>query len=511
VDKLRVSRLRTERKLPRPLFHSSGEVLLDAGSPLRPTELRLLIEAGIEEVFQPAPDEDSGGFVHQARNRVFSVDELDVGHRATQAIFNRVGTLLIEAGAEITERVAEGLRRRGIMSIYVRRDGEELNLGQVQAFRQAWRDARGARPARIDARIDAARTIKAADCTAKRIDALLDAGRMPDLPRTEDPLAAKLKEHHPLEPRAAAAKDGYQCMYEDAVAQTSGIFAALSGNSDVDGEQFGELARELVGGLVEDRSLLLNLPNFRTDYSYLQGHSLGVTVLAIAVATNRGHDRHLVLEMGYAALLHDVGMLRVPPEIVNKPGNLTPVERLQIQRHPGSSLDMLQQMVGRRTGLASTIPIVAYQSHERENGSGYPKGRRGRVIHEFAKILAVCDVYQSMISPRPWRQALLPYGAMEQVVLMGSRGEVDPGIVRILLGYVSLFPIGSWVELEDGSRGRVVAASGQEYTRPVVSVMFRGALPVFPPERVNLAEQRDLSVVRPIPPPVDDLDLMDGF
>jgi HD-GYP domain-containing protein (c-di-GMP phosphodiesterase class II) len=184
---------------------------------------------------------------------------------------------------------------------------------------------------------------------------------------------------------------------------------------------------------------------------------------------------------------------------------------MQIRRHPVYNLDMLQRLVGRRSGLASSIPIVAYQSHERDNGSGYPKGRNGRVIHDFAKILAVCDTYQALTSRRPWRAAMLPYLAMEQIVLMGARREVDPDVVRAILRYVSLFPIGSWVELSDGSVGRVVAANEGNFSRPAVCILYRKGARLEKPERVNLVEQKGVEVTRPVPVPEDSLDIMEGF
>jgi HD-GYP domain-containing protein (c-di-GMP phosphodiesterase class II) len=215
--------------------------------------------------------------------------------------------------------------------------------------------------------------------------------------------------------------------------------------------------------------------------------------------------------MAHAAYLHDIGMLRVPGAIVEQAGRLAPMEVTEVRRHPIYGLDMLQRLVGRRSGLALSVPMVVYQSHERENGSGYPKGRRGRVIHDFAKIVAACDVYQALTSRRPWRPAMLPYTGMEQLVLMGARREMDPEVVRAVLACVQLFPIGSWVELADGSRGRVVAASGSNYARPVVSLTERRGAPLAAPQRVNLAEHRDLEVVRPIPAPGDAIEPMEGF
>jgi len=105
----------------------------------------------------------------------------------------------------------------------------------------------------------------------------------------------------------------------------------------------------------------------------------------------------------------------------------------------------------------------------------------------------------------------LPYLAMEQIVLMGARREFDPEVIRSLLRYVSLFPIGSWVELSDGSRARVVAGNESNFARPAVSVVWRGAQRLEPPERVDLAAQQDLEIVRPAPEPEEGPEPMEGF
>jgi HD-GYP domain-containing protein (c-di-GMP phosphodiesterase class II) len=330
--------------------------------------------------------------------------------------------------------------------------------------------------------------------------------------RVGDPLLGELKSHDPLEARSAQAREGFLALFDAAVGETALLFSAFQGNKEADPAIVGKLAREAVGGLVQDHDLLVNLHNLQTDYNYLLGHSVGVAVLAVAAAAAHGYNRRLVLEMGYAAYLHDIGMLRIPPEVVGKPGRLSPLEMMEVRRHPVYGLDMLQKLVGRRSGLPAAVPVVAYQSHERENSSGYPKGRGSRLIHDFAKLLAVCDVYQAMISRRPWREPLLPYLAMEQLVLMGGRRDLAPEVVRSLLSFLSLFPVGSWVELSDGALARVVGATGEgRYTRPVVCMLYRDGRPLDKPVRVNLADNPDLEIARPAPAPEDTMDPMEGF
>jgi len=486
-------------------------MLLGAAAVLTGETLGLLEESGITEVLRPEPGEDPGEFILDAKNLVIPIDEIKIGQRMTQPVFSRSGALLIEAGAVISERMAGSLRRRGVDRIYVRKSTTELGLDAVQAFRRAMRKLNAPRPAPVNDCVDDSRRIAPEDCTPEAIDRMIDAGGELVVPRTGTPLLESMKRPDPLAVRSQETKDGYMAMYESAISNTAKIFKTFEERREVPEERIGRLAREAVGALIEDRDLLLNLSNLKTEYNYLLGHSLGVTVLSISVAAALGYDRKLVLEMGHAAYLHDVGMLRVPKEIVSKPGKLTDQEMMQIRRHPIFGLDMLQSLVGHRSGLAGTIPIVAYQSHERANGSGYPKGRKGRVVHDFAKIVGICDVYEAMTSRRSWRQPMLPYKAMEQLVLMASRGQFDSEIVKALLHCVSLFPIGSWVELSDESSARVVSSSESNYTRPIVSVMYRKQEPLEKPERVNLSREKEIGIVRPILEPGSGGNIMEGF
>jgi HD-GYP domain-containing protein (c-di-GMP phosphodiesterase class II) len=486
-------------------------MLVPQGRPLTSEVLRALEESGIEEILRPAPGEDPGEFVHGARNLAMGVGDLKVGQRMTQPVFDSAGALLVEAGAVVTSRVPESLRRRGIDRIYVRRSTAELRLEQVQSFRRALRSIEARRPEPFAREIDASRLIKPEECSSEVLDRIIDAGGEVVVRNTAAPLTESMKNPDPLAGRTEGAKDGFMVLYEQSMARTSQLFTAMQCDREVDQEEISRLAREVVGGLVEDRDLLMNLAQMKTEYNYLLGHSLGVTVLSISVAAALGYDGPLVIEIGHAAYLHDIGMLRVPPEILTKGGALSQAERLQVRRHPVHGLDMLQKLVGRRNGLAGTIPITAYQSHERPNGTGYPKGRKDRVIHDFAKIVGLCDTFEALTSPRPWRAPLLPYKAMEEVILMASRRQVNPEIVRALLRCTSLFPVGSWVELTDGSVARVVAASADDYARPVVSVMFRGGQRLGSPERINVAGQNDVGILRPAACPAEVAGIMDGF
>ncbi len=511
MEELSVSELKPGERLDRPLLHASGETLLESGRTITRQTVRTFEEAGIDVVYRPEPGRDPGDFIHNARNTPINVRDLNVGHRSTKPLFDREGTLLMDEDMIISERLAERLEQRGVNWIYVRKDPSELNLNEVRSFRRQLERMERSMPAPIADQIDAARLIKAEDCNREFIDKLVESGGPMRIKPGETPLSEQIQQHDPLEARSDERKSGFMMMYDEAVRRTSRMFGAFRQQREVDESWIGKVTRRVVGALIEDHDLLLNMATLGTPNDPLISQSLGATILSIAVASSSGYDSKQVLEVGYCAYLHDIGMLRVPRKILDKPGKLSALEQSEIHRHTVHNLDLLENLVGHRSGLTGTVPIVAYQSHERENGSGYPKGRKGSVIHDFAKVLSACDTYQAMTSTRPYRPGMLPYQAMEQLLLMAARGILAPVAVKSLLNCMSLFPIGSWVELSDKSIAQVVAGSGSQYTRPVVSVMFRGGELLSRPERINLAEERSLNITRPLPAPAEISSAMEAF
>ena len=152
------------------------------------------------------------------------------------------------------------------------------------------------------------------------------------------------------------------------------------------------------------------------------------------------------------ALLHDVGMLLIPEEIRFKKGRLSKDEWYEVQKHAILGMHVLEKI----PNLPESALYVAYQTHERENGKGYPKQRTGRFIHAFAKIVQVADVYESLCSQRDYRPPYLPYRAMELLIKMSVRNLLSIDFVKAFLAYASLFPIGSVVELSNHCIARVV-------------------------------------------------------
>ena len=194
-------------------------------------------------------------------------------------------------------------------------------------------------------------------------------------------------------------------------------------------------------------------------------------------------------------LLHDIGMLRVPDQMYDTGRVLNDGEFDEIVKHPLHTFELLAGEF-ERVPLASRM--VAYQMHERCDGSGYPRNRRAETIHEAAKVAAVADVYVALVSSRPHRPALMPYHAVEHLLLGVKHGYFESRAVRALLKSVSLFPIGSYLALADGRLARVLRANGEQFARPIIEAWRPGELD-GPPEIVDLAKASSVAIKGPLP------------
>jgi hypothetical protein len=205
------------------------------------------------------------------------------------------------------------------------------------------------------------------------------------------------------------------------------------------------------------------------DFAVLAEQSLHTSLLAMALAIEMGMGESEIRTIGLCGLLHDWGMTQVPAEVRNANRVLNRTEFAEIQKHPLYTLELLQKI----SGIPPEVPLICFQAHEQPNGRGYPRGRRLPEIHPAARILHVADAYCALTSRRPFRLALTPYASVECLVRNARDRAFDADVVRALLRVLSLFPIGSYVMLNDASMGRVIRRNGNHFATPIVQIVRR--------------------------------------
>lgn len=229
-------------------------------------------------------------------------------------------------------------------------------------------------------------------------------------------------------------------------------------------------ARTAVHKLTEAVSLNANaalwLNNLRRENEYVAAHCLNVCVLTLGFAEHLGYAGEELEALGLGALLHDIGFVRIPGEIVAKPGALGEDEWAEIQHHPERGRELAEQI----PGLPAIAVNIVRDHHERLSGGGYPRGLQGRDVPREALIVAICDVYDSMTGEQPWSPAMSPHGSLS-VLRQISPGEFGTELAREFLSFIGIYPVSTLVELKSGALAMVVSHTPQNRLKPTVMVL----------------------------------------
>lgn len=245
--------------------------------------------------------------------------------------------------------------------------------------------------------------------------------------------------------------------------------------------------------LMGNDNLMYSLVDLRTRDDYTFAHSVNVAVLALMTGVTLGFKREQLSALGVGALLHDLGKVMIPDEILNKPDRLTAEEYNIIKRHTAFGREMILSS-GR---LQDDIPaIVAYQHHESYDGSGYPLGVSGGDFHLLAQITALADKFDALTANRIYRHAYPPHEAYEMCAASGNFWFSDH-IVRAFLHNIAAYSTGTRVELSNGMLAVVLDTPRGRSMFPRVRVIAGGdGLPLKSPFEVSLSESDGLHVVK---------------
>jgi HD-GYP domain-containing protein (c-di-GMP phosphodiesterase class II) len=400
------------------------------------------------------------------------VNVLIPGKPLDQPLYNEDGRLLLTKGNILTEEMTRSLRENNTDHVF---------LGE-------WDEKAFERYANAVPLTDYRNKAKEmGEQLGLRVETLLDAGDLN--PESKGPAFENAIDHSlqtgRTEQQIAKCTDSHSA----GVRVMSEIGQGIIKPDEV-AEAAASVVDQIMDAFSTDASLLNNMTNLQHTSEYVCIHAINTSILAINIATALKQDEHQVREIGIGALLHNIGMSMVPEHIVNCDRKLDPSEHIDIQKHIGYGLYLLDQF----KGLPASARVIMYQNKERVDGRGYPRRRTSNVIHRYAKIVAVADVYDAMISDRPWRKAHHPYRAMEYL-LSEAHKKFDADVIKGLLQYMSLFPIGSFVSLESGDIARVVHSNFDDFYHPVVNVLFDEEKEALNPnEIVDLHNQTEVKV-----------------
>ena len=345
------------------------------------------------------------------KRRYISTRLLDEGMIIDQSIIDKSGRILIARKTVLDQFLLDALRKMGVPGIYVR-EGEE----------------------------DPDEEIEVAPETLEKIEKLKVADK------AKVNLSASVKER---------VSTGIQFLYSDT---TSPNFANTASN----------IAQNLMQAITENDAVAMNIDALKVSDEYTFKHSVDVATMGMIIARKSGLSEKDVYQVGVAGLLHDVGKSQIPNEILNKAGKLTEEEFAIMKKHTLFGYNILKE----KSDIPTEIVAGVLQHHEKINGRGYPLKLTEKQISTYAKVLSVADIYDALVTERPYKKGFSPHDALEMI--MALTDELDLNYMRSFIETVILYPVDSVVTLNNGERAKVVQNTPQYPMRPKVVSLKTG-------------------------------------
>ncbi len=467
-----ISTLSPGQRVPCDVYDSNGNLMLQAEQTIEQSDLIELQDRAHDELFYAEEPIVMTPDTEPLEDHVLTVSELRIGQALRGDIVDANGVLLLARGAVITERFIERLKARGIKQVTERSDQTSQPAPQSE-------NSTHHRPTR--ARVEK----KYRSDSPHNIKWDADLAAMLGVQDRTLPL-------HELHSRLMRGR----CELDAAVSETQQILNDILSGGRVSGRELASTLRGLTTTVQADKDLALLLLQFKSKSpDYLYEHSVCTALTAMRVAAQLHHTENDVVDLGLAALLQDVGMLRVPEEIRFASRSLERTEQQIIEQHPDHSVSMLENI----TGLRSTVKAVVFQGHERMDGSGYPRRRSGMFIHPLARVLGPVDTYVALTPDRPHRKAKLPHHAIMHLLGQTKQGRFDKTVITGMLECLSLYPVGSFVRLSTDKVAQVLRGNPTHLSQPLVAeVQPDGTLAKR--ER-DLTRCRTTTIVEAVAPP----------
>lgn len=263
-------------------------------------------------------------------------------------------------------------------------------------------------------------------------------------------------------------------------------------NFGLDTERLTKAVGRVVDDILRNPRVVFNLQDIRMSDEYTLSHSVNVCILATLLGTVMKYTETELKDLAVGAVLHDVGKVATPPEILNKPAALTPEEFAIMKQHT----TMGWQILSEQRNVRPVSAIMALQHHERWSGEGYPSGLSGEKIYKHSRICAVADCFDAMTADRVYRPGMASGQALEMIA-EGMNGFFQPGLGWSFAQCIAPYPVGSLVQITGGRQAVVVAVDRGKTYRPRIRVVLdKDGRPVPGDAEINLDENPDIRIVR---------------
>ncbi len=252
----------------------------------------------------------------------------------------------------------------------------------------------------------------------------------------------------------------------EASVMVDGLLLDVRLGKQVEPAKAGPLVKEINASVLRNPGALLSLCRIKQADTYTFQHSVSICALLVSFTNALGMPADLVHEAGLGGLLHDIGKMKIPNEILNKPGKLTEEEFTIMKSHATLSRDLLTGV----SGISDMVIRIAGEHHERMGGGGYPAGIPGEGISQIGRMAAIVDVYDALTSNRVYHKGMEPSEVLKKL-LEWSGAHLDGDLVQQFIRTLGIYPVGALVRLTSG-RLAVVVEQSEDLLRPTVRLVF---------------------------------------
>ncbi len=345
------------------------------------------------------------------KRKYVRVRSLEEGMCIDQSVVDQTGRTLIARGTYLDDFMIDSLMKKGIGGIYTLEGEDDPDEESIPME------------------------------TREKIEKL----------KKEDPAKVRLSES--VKERVS---EGIQYLYQNT---ESASFTDATNN----------IANDLMTAVLDNDAIAVDISTLKVSDEYTFKHSVDVATMAMVIAKKHGLSDSEIYEIGITGLLHDVGKSKIPNDVLNKPGRLDDNEFALMKQHTLFGFQILKE----KSDIKEQIKLGVLQHHEKINGKGYPLGLSSEKISLYAKILSIADIYDALVTKRPYKEPFSQRDAVEMIMSMTT--ELDVDIMKSFLGSVILYPVGCNVKLSNGENAKVVENNPDCILRPKV-VGFQSGL-----------------------------------
>ena len=312
----------------------------------------------------------------------------------------------------------------------------------------------------------------------QQVDALIRRGVLTvrvDLARSKLPgieqVVSPSPSHSAGSARPAGSGEGRELkirrLYQEARELQGKFIRHLKAGEPIDITPLAAVAEEMVDTMFTHGDAMLCLARIRAKDAYLMEHSMNVAILLANFGRYLGLERNVLKELTLGGLLHDVGKIMTPDEVLNKPGKLTDEEFGVMRQHVVHSYDILSNTAG----ITPTMLEVAANHHERLDGTGYPQRLKGEQLSLYTRMSGIVDVYDAVTADRVYKQGMQPTQAF-RILLKGIDQHFDAELVTKFIKCMGVYPVGTLVQLSNQRLAVVMQRNEQQPLKPVVKVIY---------------------------------------